>query len=607
MMQSPPTYQIEVDFEEDRLDRLRLLLYLTMMLSALFYGTSLLEVNGGIWLWPVIFVVAVLLLALIQRHLTISAWIFTLTMMAVPIYYLSTGELNIRATILVLLPVIAASLVHERDAVLWTGIITLIVCTFVAIFRFGLTETWLMMPLPILICIFLIVSIYWMQQSLLDLVHWSTDVQQKDTRRAELFYAQKEQLEDALLQLKFANDKLERLNDDLDAAQRVAENASRAKSIFLSNMSHELRTPLNVIIGYTSSMLNMPQMFDNRRLPSAYRPYIQLVEESGHYLLGLINDVLDLSKIEAGKLELHCSPMALPDLMRGVLTTSIALLKDKKLSLLPDFPDDIPFVWGDPMRVRQILLNLMSNAVKFTETGSVTLAARVEGDHVHIAVRDTGIGIPESVLESIFDRFQQASSDTDRRYGGTGLGLDISRRLVNMHGGELRVESVVNQGSVFTFTLPLATEAQTRDVFGPALADASITIFDENEEELLQAQTALVVEDETANRKLACGVLESAGFIVIETHEGAEALELASGLIPDVILLDLSLPDIDGWEVLRRLRAQPETQAIPVVLFSGYPWDSQAGAAGAAGYIEKPATSDEILQGVKAALALNVH
>ncbi|MCA9904854.1 MAG: hypothetical protein KC547_13450, partial [Anaerolineae bacterium] len=479
MMQSPPSYQIEVDFEDDRLDRLRLLLYLTLMLSSMFYGTSLLEVEGGVWLWPGVFVVALSLLSLIRRNLTLSAWVFTVTMMAVPIYFLATGLLDVQATLLILLPVIAASLVLDRDAVMWTGIVTLILSVAVAIFRFGLTQTWQMLPLPILICIFLIAAIYWMQQSLLDLVHWSTDLQQKDTRRAEMFFAQKEQLEDALLQLKFANDKLARLNDDLDAAQHVAENASRAKSVFLSNMSHELRTPLNVIIGYTSSMLNMPQMFDNRRLPAAYRPYIQLVEESGHYLLGLINDVLDLSKIEAGKLELHCSPMALPDLMRGVLTTSIALLKDKKLSLLPDFPDDIPFVWGDAMRVRQILLNLMSNAVKFTETGSITLSARVEGAHVHIAVSDTGIGMPESVLESIFNRFQQASSDTDRRYGGTGLGLDISRRLVDMHGGELHVESVVNQGSVFSFTLPLATEEQTRDLFGPALEDANITIFDE--------------------------------------------------------------------------------------------------------------------------------
>ncbi|MBE0689542.1 MAG: response regulator, partial [Anaerolineae bacterium] len=184
----------------------------------------------------------------------------------------------------------------------------------------------------------------------------------------------------------------------------------------------------------------------------------------------------------------------------------------------------------------------------------------------------------------------------------------ISRRLAIMHGSELQVESVVNQGSSFSVTLPLATEAQIESSYGPAPAHSTITIFDDEEgDDLMSAQTALIVEDETATRKLAYGVLEAAGYVVIETHEGAQALELAAGLIPDVILLDMSLPDMDGWEVLRSLRANPDTQFIPVVIFSAYPQDGQAEMADIAGYVEKPATADAILQGVNSALALGVH
>jgi len=602
----PPTYEIESDLEDERLDRFRLLLNACLLILPFAYGLSFLHADGGVWLWPVLFALVLALHLFVRRAQRASAWVFVTASAAVPIYFLMDAS-TINAATLILLPVIVASLILDRDAVLWTGIAIFTVACVVIMHQYGISQVWAVLPVPAILCVFLIVAIYWMQQSFLDVVHWATDLQQKDMRRAEAFYEQKEQLESALLQLRFANDKLARLNEELDTAQRVAENASRAKSIFLSNMSHELRTPLNVIIGYTSSMLNMPQMFDNRRLPSAYRRYIQLVEESGHYLLGLINDVLDLSKIEAGKLELKPAPIVLGDMLRGVLTTSVALVKDKPLSLLPEIPNDLPLVWGDPMRVRQILLNLLSNAVKFTETGSVTLSAAVEGEHVRITVADTGIGISADLLERIFERFQQASGETERRYGGTGLGLDISRRLAIMHGSDLDVESVVNQGSSFSFRLPLATEAQITAVYGPAPQDTTVTIFDEACDDMTCVQTVLLVEDETATRKLAYGVLEAAGYVVIETHEGAQALELAAGLKPDVILLDMSLPDMDGWSVLRELRANEETQPIAVVAFSAFPAVGQAGLEDLAGYIEKPATADDILQGIHAALAVGVR
>jgi signal transduction histidine kinase len=192
-------------------------------------------------------------------------------------------------------------------------------------------------------------------------------------------------------------------NMKLMEAQRKAEDANRAKSLFLSNMSHELRTPLNVIIGYSHSMLVMPQMFNNVPMPEVYRPYLKLIKDNGHYLIGLINDILDLSKIEAGKLELVCTHVDLPEIFRGVLATATGLLKDKSLQLRPDYPEDLPIVWADPIRVRQIILNLLSNAIKFTNSGSVTLKAEVSDRWVAISVIDTGIGIPEEGRTAIFE------------------------------------------------------------------------------------------------------------------------------------------------------------------------------------------------------------
>src|SRR5258708_4007207 len=245
------------------------------------------------------------------------------------------------------------------------------------------------------------------------------------------------------------------MNVQLEEAHDKSEEASKAKSVFLSNMSHELRTPLNVIIGYSSSMLEMPDMYDGVHLPAGYKPDVQLIQDNGYYLLNLINDILDLSKIEAGKLDLHRGPVDLADLFRGVLATSIGLVKDKPLQIRPDFTEKLPCVWADATRVRQIILNLMSNAIKFTPSGNVTLRAEVEGQDVRISVTDTGIGIAEQALTHIFDRFEQAERDTDKHYGGTGLGLDISKQLAVMHGGDLTVQSVVGHGSTFTFTLPV--------------------------------------------------------------------------------------------------------------------------------------------------------
>ncbi|MEZ4672114.1 MAG: ATP-binding protein [Anaerolineae bacterium] len=405
---------------------------------------------------------------------------------------------------------------------------------------------------------------YFKMLDLRDRILFTIESQSKDSLRAEHFYDQSEELQKALLQVQHYSSRLEILNKQLAEAQQKAESASKAKSTFLSNMSHELRTPLNVIIGYSSSMLNMPQMFENKRINPAHRPYLELIEENGHYLLGLINDTLDLSKIEAGKLDLHREIVSLSDIFRGVMATATGLLKGKPIQLRSNYPDDLPEVWADPMRVRQIILNLMSNAVKFTESGNVTLSAQLAGEFIEISVTDTGIGIPEKALAAIFDRFEQAEKDTDRKFGGTGLGLDISKQLSLMHGGDLTVSSEVGRGSTFTFTLPLAgINAQADDAQFPTskLVDESSLMLDDGE-----PQIVLLAEDDIHARRLLRQVLEDAGHVVVDTATGSEALELAEGLLPAVIILDVHLPDANGWQLLKQLRSSGDTQNIPVIM-----------------------------------------
>jgi signal transduction histidine kinase/CHASE1-domain containing sensor protein/ActR/RegA family two-component response regulator len=384
---------------------------------------------------------------------------------------------------------------------------------------------------------------------------------------------------------------------DLEIARRHAEQASKAKSVFLSNMSHELRTPLNVIIGYSSSMLNMPQMFNNTAVPDAHRPFIQLIEENGQYLVDLINDILDLSKIEAGKLELHCSSVDLVGIMRNVVAISVGLLKDKPIQIRQDFDDTLPQVWADPMRLRQICLNLMSNAVKFTSSGSVTLRARAEGGFVRIAVIDTGIGIPEKALASIFDRFEQATHDTNKQYGGTGLGLDISKQLCVMHGGEMAVESIVGQGSTFSFTIPVSKVDEQLPAGTQRIVDEDVELFT-NPVSTDNLATILVVEDDTSMCELLRMTLESAGHVVVELHDGENVQKTALGLLPSLIILDIHLPDMDGWEVLAELKNDLETAPIPVIVCTVDESPERADSLGAALYLKKPVTAENVLAAV---------
>jgi CheY-like chemotaxis protein len=254
--------------------------------------------------------------------------------------------------------------------------------------------------------------------------------------------------------------------------------------------------------------------------------------------------------------------------------------------------------------VRQIILNLLSNAIKFTETGSITLHAEADSEWVAISVIDTGIGIPEAARPTIFQRFGQVSPHTDasREMEGTGLGLEISKHLSQLHGGDLTFESVEGKGSRFTFTLPIATPDQIESMNPQQASGNAFTIFEPSAFDSDEIYSILLVEDEVSMRELLRRAFESAGYIVTDTHDGAHVMELALGLLPSVILLDVNLPHVSGWTLLHALRADPATASIPVIVCTASPEWERALQLGAAAFISKPATPERILSVIRETL-----
>jgi len=371
------------------------------------------------------------------------------------------------------------------------------------------------------------------------------------------------------------------------AYERLAETAEelreidRFKTQFLANMSHELRTPLNSIIGFSRVML---KGIDGP-LTELQSADLQSIHNSGQHLLSLINSILDMSKIEAGKMELAIEKLSLLPVLDAVLDTTKALIKDKPVALRAMYPDDLPTVWADAQRVRQVLLNLLSNAAKFTDKGEITLRAEVGSDFVTIRVADTGIGIEPEAQDRLFIPFQQVDGSTTRRAGGTGLGLAISRSFVDMHGGEIWVESEPGQGATFAFTLPifrvpLKTEADVEEL------------------ELDPGQKlVLAIDDDAGVITLLKRYLENDGYQVIGESDPLHAEEVAERLASrlSAITLDVVMPHSNGWQILRNLKENPNTKDVPVVLCSIVEGLEQGIGQGAAAYLRKPVTREELL------------
>jgi signal transduction histidine kinase len=588
------TYEIKGDLSEEQHTYLGVIFGGTLLASLLLLAVNALSATFALVPWICMAGTLAVSYGFWRRQQTaLASWIYTGGLLAAFTLLLWEQGPSVHVYFWMLLPVVLASLLFGPSEMGWVAALSVGLMLITTAARVGVGDAIRSASTPVFLCIILVSALYVKARSTLDIVYWATDIQKKDSSRAEMFYEKSEQLREALLQLTHANSKLELLNKRLEEAQHQAERASQAKSIFLSNMSHELRTPLNVVIGYTSTMLDMPGMYGNVPLPPAYRSDVQLIKDNGYYLLGLINDILDLSKIEAGKLELHRTSVDLPELFRGILSTSIGLVKDKPLQIRPDFPNDLPRVWADPTRVRQIILNLMSNAIKFTQTGSVTLHAHVADGNVQISVIDTGIGIPEKALNLIFDRFQQAEHDTDKQYGGTGLGLDISRQLARMHGGDLTVESTVGRGSTFSFAVPILVEpVEEQPEIPPATLAKPLATVPEG---VAPIYTILLAEDEVSMRDVMRRALENAGHVVVDVQDGADVLDMATGLLPDLIILDVRLPNVDGWHILESLKQDPETASIPVVVSTVNEDEDHARELGADLYLRKPFSTEELL------------
>jgi len=426
----------------------------------------------------------------------------------------------------------------------------------------------------------------------------------------------KEELETTNSSLALQRDALEKAQSALSQKMNELERASRYKSEFLANMSHELRTPLN------SSLILAKLLADNKpgNLNEEQIKFASTIYSAGNDLLALINDILDLSKIEAGKIELHAASVTITRVVEPVVRMFEPIAKQKGVTLSVSLADPQAEVETDSQRVQQILKNLLSNAFKFTERGTVSLTVEANDGGYSLSVRDTGIGIAKAHHSAIFEAFQQADGTTNRRFGGTGLGLSISRDLAHMLGGELRVESELGQGSCFTLTLPkvfapgvgtakraasdAATEAARPSTAhpeptpAPPSADRVETpAFPDDRDRIdPQRRLLLIVEDDVAFAEILANLASELSFQFLVAHSAEEGVRLALQFLPAAIILDVNLPDRLGLTVLDRLKQNGSTRHIPVHVMSVEDYSRMALSMGAAGYLLKPTNRDDLVR-----------
>lgn len=370
---------------------------------------------------------------------------------------------------------------------------------------------------------------------------------------------------------------------ELKQREQDAEEANRAKSQFLANMSHELRTPLNAVIGITEMLQEDAEEYGQ----DDFVEPLQRISRAGKHLLELINEILDLSKIEAGKLELNLEDFDLVVLLQDAVATTQTLAKKNGNRLTAEFPDNPETMHADMTRLRQVVLNLLSNACKFTENGEITLRASkilIEDEWwLDLAVSDTGIGLTPGQIDKLFQEFSQADSSTTRKYGGTGLGLAISRRLCQMMGGDIEVESVAGEGTTFTVKLPFRVRR-------PEEVRTSLVRAGKSQSDQLAkaSDTVLVVDDDETVCELMRIFLAKEGFDVVTARNGREALDLARKLQPSVITLDVLMPAPDGWDILTELKADDALADIPVIMLTMVDEASKGYRLGATDYLTKP-------------------
>lgn len=382
--------------------------------------------------------------------------------------------------------------------------------------------------------------------------------------------------------------KLEKAYEEVAASKEEAEKANRAKSEFLANMSHEIRTPMNAVIGFS-------EILSKQIKDPVQKDFIDSIRSSGKTLLGLINDILDLSKIEVGKLELQPEPVSIENLIQYLKSLFEVRIKERNLKLIMDIHDDLPkYIVIDELRIKQVLINLLGNAVKFTHKGFVKLSIkpvkRIKSKiNLEISIEDSGIGINKNDQEKIFDAFHQKEGQNTKKYGGTGLGLAISNKILNLMNSEVRVESKINEGSKFYFTLKnveiFEGEPDSKAEFDP-------------DEIVFEGSKVLVVDDIEKNRELIRNFLKYHNLQVYEAPDGETSIKVAKEILPDFIFLDMRMPGLDGHQTLKELRKNPILKNTPVVAITATVHLDKAlllGKGGFNGIINKPIELSDII------------
>jgi PAS domain S-box-containing protein len=373
---------------------------------------------------------------------------------------------------------------------------------------------------------------------------------------------------------------------ELAAARDAAEEANRAKSQFLANMSHELRTPLSAVIGYSEMLEDEAEETGQQHLLED----LSKIKSNARHLLSLINDVLDISKIEANKMEVYSETFEVDDMLQDVAATVGSLMEKKQNRFAVELPEDLGSMHSDVVKIRQVLINLLSNAAKFTEAGEIHLTARrlphPNGDQVAFNVRDTGLGMTELQVSKLFERFTQADVSTTRRFGGTGLGLAITKAFADMLGGKISITSAPEVGSEFEIVFPAVAPVQdVENIDGSSHTEASKAAEDD---------VVLVIDDDPAARDLLTRFLSKEGFSVRTAADGRAGLRLAGSLKPRVILLDVTMPRMDGWTVLRSLKDDPHLAAIPVIMCTIIDEQNLGFSLGASDYVTKPVNWEKL-------------
>jgi signal transduction histidine kinase/CheY-like chemotaxis protein len=403
-----------------------------------------------------------------------------------------------------------------------------------------------------------------------------------------------------------------RTQEALQQAKEAAEVANLTKSDFLSMVSHELRTPLTSVIGF-AKIINkkldstiFPQIAtEDKKILKAVKQVgdnIDIIVSEGERLTALINDVLDLAKLEAGKIEWKSEPISLAQIIEQAIAATSALFEAKKLKLFLEVEEDLPEIVGDRDRLVQVLINLISNAIKFSEKGSVICRVRRTDNAIALSIIDSGIGIAETDQSQVFEQFRQIGDTLTDRPKGTGLGLPICKQIVEHHGGIIWVESELGKGSNFSFTLPIGTGTTVElnkidlDMAVRQLKEPVVAVSTSQTE---QNNTILVVDDESPIRKLLREQLEAEGYIVREAKDGMDAITQVRKKSPDLIILDVIMPQISGFDVAAILKNNPETREIPIIILSIVGKEERGYRLGADKYLAKPIDTEVLLKEIE--------